>query len=85
MCQSRCENRTILKYASDPVIVSRLQDNETSHGPVINDLVKWCEESCLQLNKSKTKEMIADFKTHAHTHEATSIKAEVGNFYENVF
>jgi len=38
MCQSRWENRTILKYADDSVIVSRLQDKETIHSPVIDNL-----------------------------------------------
>ena len=40
--KNRWEIRTIVKYANDSVIVSRLQDN-TSNGPVIGDFVKWCK------------------------------------------
>jgi hypothetical protein len=63
--QSKYENRTITKFADDSVIVSLLQKNETSPGPIIEDFVKWCEESHLQLNISKTKDMIIDFRKHA--------------------
>ena len=76
LCQSRYENRTIIKYADDSVIVSRLQDNETCHGPIIDDFVTWCEESYLQLNIIKTKEMIIDFRKHTHAHEVTFIKGQ---------
>ncbi len=62
MCQSKWKNRTILKYADDTVIVSELQGNESSHHPIIDDFIMWCEESYLQLNLPKTKYMIIDFR-----------------------
>ncbi|KAK0152128.1 hypothetical protein N1851_006493 [Merluccius polli] len=55
MCRSSREDRFILKYADDSVIVSLLQGNETGHGPVVQDFVDWCEWSFLQMNISKTK------------------------------
>ena len=76
MCQSTFKNQTILKYADDSVIVSLLQGNESSHGPIIDDFVKWCEESYLQLNISKTKDMIIDFRRHACEPEVTTIKGQ---------
>ncbi len=74
MCQSKWANRTILKYADYTVIISELQGKETSHGPIIDDFIKWCEESYLQLNLSKTKYMIIDFKKQAHPHEVTRVR-----------
>lgn len=44
MRRSNREDRTILKYADDTVIISLLQDNETSHGPVVNDFLDWCKK-----------------------------------------
>ncbi len=75
-CQSRYENRTVVKYADDSVIVSLLQNNETSHGPIIEGFVKWCKESYLQFNISKTKDMITDFRKHAHNHDVTVMKGQ---------
>ena len=76
MCQSKYENKTIIKYADDSVIVSLLQKNLTSHGPIIEDFVKWCEESHLQLNISQTKYMIIDFRKHASPADVTTIKTQ---------
>ena len=77
MCQSKYQNRTIIKYADDSVIVSLLQKNERGHGPIVDDFVQWCEESHLQLNISKTKDMSIDFSKQAHTHDATTIKGQL--------
>ncbi len=76
MCCSSREDRTILKYADDSVIVSLLQGNETSHGPVIQDFVEWCEKSFLQMNISKTKNMLIDFRKLPQAQEVTTIKGQ---------
>ena len=76
MCQSTFKNRFILKYADDPVIVSLLQGTENSHGPVTDDFVRWCEDSHLQLNESKTKDMAIDFRKNANTPELITIKGQ---------
>lgn len=76
MCQSNWENRVILKYADDTVIVSLLKNGETGHGPVITDFVEWCEESQLHLNVLKTKDMVIDFRRNVNTHEVTTIKGQ---------
>ena len=76
MCQSRRDNRTIIKYADDSVIVSLLQDSETGHGPVISDFVGWCDASHLQLNIAKTQDMFIDLRKKIQTQEITSIKCK---------
>lgn len=53
MCHRDREDRTILKYADDTVIIGLLQDDETSHGPVVNDFHDWCQKSFLQMPKLK--------------------------------
>ena len=45
MSQSRHKNRIILKFADDTIIVNLLHDNESNHGPVIDEFVTWCNES----------------------------------------
>ena len=45
--------------------------NENEHDSVVEDSVKWCEESYLHLNVTNTKDMVIDLreKKHlSHTH-----------------
>ena len=76
MCRSQYENRLILKYADDSVVVSLLRGGESSHGPVIDDFLRWCDDSYLQINVSKTKDMFIDFRRQAHSQEALTIKGQ---------
>ena len=59
---SRHEGRHIFKFADDSVIVSLLSNQETDHGPVVEDFIEWCKRSFLEINVSKTKEMSIDFR-----------------------
>ncbi len=38
--------------------------------------MKWYDDACLQLNVSKTKYMIIDFRTKPHSSQATLIRGE---------
>lgn len=53
-CRSTFHNRYMLKFADDTEIVSLLANEETSHGPVVEDFVSWCANCNLNLNVSKT-------------------------------
>ena len=61
-CQCYYEGRHIIKFADDSVIVSLLSNYEINHGPVVDDFSDWCKRSLLDINVSKTKEMIIDFR-----------------------
>ena len=73
-CRSSFSNRHILKFADDTVMVSLLQEDEKEHGPALDDFVAWCEESSLELNVSKTKDMIIDFRKSPSFAPPTVIK-----------
>lgn len=77
MGQSTFKNRLILKYADDSVIVSLLQGSAHNHGPVVDNFVKWCEDSHLHINITKTKDMAIDFRKNAKTPEPVTIKGQV--------
>ncbi len=70
LCQSKHFKSTILKSADYTVIVSLLHNNESGHGPVIEEFVTWCDESYL----IKTKDMIIDLRTHVSCCDTTIIK-----------
>lgn len=60
-CKSLLETRFIIKFTDDFVLVSLLQDHGVGHGPVFGYFVRWCNDSYLRLNVSKTKDTILDF------------------------
>ncbi|KAL1278232.1 hypothetical protein QQF64_024905 [Cirrhinus molitorella] len=51
----------LIKYADDTVLLSLLSDSSQNHGPVLQEFVEWCDSSHLELNVSKTKEMVVTF------------------------
>ncbi|XP_054866081.1 uncharacterized protein LOC129348770 [Amphiprion ocellaris] len=51
------------KFSDDTAIVGCVSEgDEREYRMVISDFVDWCEQNHLQLNASKTKEMIVDFR-----------------------
>lgn len=44
------------------MILRLLQDNEVGHGSVLDRFIELCEESFLQLNVAKTKDMRFNFR-----------------------
>jgi len=52
------------KYSDDTAIVGRVKDGrEGEYRSLFEDFVKWCRSNCLQLNTSKTKEMVVSSST----------------------
>ncbi len=75
-CRSVTENRHFVKFADDSVIVSLLNNEETSHGPVIDHFVTWCQDAFLELNAFKTKDMRIDFRRNVTNTDKTSINGQ---------
>ena len=72
-CRSRFDNRQVLKFADDSVIISLLKGGELDHSPVVNYFVTWCKHSYLELYVSKIKDMVIDFRKSAPTPKPTEI------------
>jgi len=49
------------------------QGSEQYHGPALTEFVDWCNNSYLDLNVTKTKEMIFDFRRQEHSPGKTII------------
>ena len=49
------------------------QGSEEYHGPALTEFVDWCNNSYLDLNVTKTKEMIVDFRRQEHSPGKTII------------
>lgn len=63
-CRSTHENCIIDKYADDTALVGKItNDDNLNYLKEINTFVDWCDQNFLELNVTKTKELIVDFRT----------------------
>ena len=51
----------MVKFADDTVLLSLLSGLSQHHSPAFHEFVKWWDNSHLELNVSKTKEMVVTF------------------------
>ncbi len=75
-CRSSHPDRHVLTFADDTVIVSLLQGEDTAPGPVVDDFIHWCDDSSLNLNVTKTKDMCIDFRRNSNPPLSTVINGE---------
>ena len=66
-CRSNHLNRFLVKFANDSALLSLLQGSEQCHGPALTELVDWYDNSYLDHNVTKTKEIIVDFRRQEHS------------------
>ncbi len=54
---------SVVKFANDTVVLGLINNNdETAYLDEVERLTSWCQDNCLSLNVSKTKELIVDFR-----------------------
>ncbi len=82
-CRSHYNNRSIIKYADDSVIISLLDDDENGHGPIFNDFLSWCSDAFLQLNVSKTKEMCIDCRQTPQNIQSSVVNGQTVDIVTN--
>ncbi len=62
-CVSSHSSTSIIKFADDTVVLGLISNNdETAYLDEVERLTSWCQDNCLSLNLSKTKELIVDFR-----------------------
>ncbi len=62
-CVSTHSSTSIVKFADDTVALGLISNNdETAYLDEVERLTPWCQDNCLSLNESKTKELIVDFR-----------------------
>ena len=61
-CKPHSTESSFVKYADGTTVTGFIQDNdELAYRSKVNSFVNWCDRSNLELNVSKTKEMVIDF------------------------
>ena len=64
----------IIKYADDTVVIGMISENdETEYRDSIEYVSNWCAENYLDLNVTKTKEMITDFRRKQNVKDPVTI------------
>ncbi len=62
-CVSSHSSTSIVKFADDTVVLGLISNNDkTAYLDEVESLKSWCQDNCLSLNVSKTKELIVDFR-----------------------
>ncbi len=62
-CVSSHSSTSIIKFADDTVVLGLISNNdEAAYLDEVERLTSWCQDNCLSLNVSKTKELIVDFR-----------------------
>ncbi len=62
-CVSSHSSTSIVKFADDTVVLGLINKNdEAAYLDEVERLISWCQDNCLSLNVSKTKELIVDFR-----------------------
>lgn len=76
-CTSIHSTNTIIKYADDTMVVGVISGvDESSYREEVCRLVEWCKDNNLILNRSKTKELIIDFRRKRADTEQLHINGE---------
>jgi hypothetical protein len=75
----RCENEScqLVKYADDTALVARCVNDDVIYRSEVQRFCEWCCNNYLELNVSKTKEMVVDFRRTPCTHEPLYINNEL--------
>ncbi len=62
-CVSSHSSTSIITFADDTVVLGLINNNdEAAYLDEVERLTSWCQDNCLSLNVSKTKELIMDFR-----------------------
>ncbi len=62
-CVSSHSSTSIIKFADDTVVLGLINNNdEAAYLEEVERLTSWCQDNCLSLNVSKTKELTVDFR-----------------------
>ncbi len=61
-CVSSHSSTSIIKFADDTVVLGLINNDDEAAYLEVERLTSWCQDNCLSLNVSKTKELIVDFR-----------------------
>ena len=75
----KCNDVTcqLFKYADDTALVAKCTNDDAKYRENVKLFTDWCRNNYLELNVTKTKEMVVDFRTTSYVHEPLVINDEI--------
>ncbi len=74
-CVSSHSSTSIVKFADDTVVLGLISNNdETAYLDEVEKPTSWCQDNCLSLNVSKTKELSVDFRKRQQQQECPTLR-----------
>ena len=61
-CRSKEDGNVMVKFADDTSLSGLIQEDDSSYREAVEELTEWCDKNYLDLNVSKTKEFVINFR-----------------------
>ena len=61
-CRSKKDGNVMVKFADDTSLSGLIQEDDSSYREAVEELTEWCDRNYLELNVTKTKEVVINFR-----------------------
>ena len=61
-CRSKEDGNVMVNFADDTSLSGLIQEDDSSYRQAVEDLIEWCDRNYLELNVTKTKEVVINFR-----------------------
>ena len=61
-CRSKEDGNVMVKFADDTSLSGLIQEDDSSYSEAVEELIEWCDRNYLELNVTKTKELVINFR-----------------------
>ena len=73
-CCSNSDANLLIKFADNTSLTGLVEQDEAAYQGGVQELVEWCDSNFLELNVSKMKELVVDFRAAPTDTEPITIK-----------
>ena len=60
-CRSKEDGNVMVKFTDDTSLSGLIQEDDSSYREAVEELIEWCDRNYLELNVTKTKELVINF------------------------
>ena len=60
-CRSKEDGNVMVKFMDDTSLSGLIQEDDSSYREAVEELIEWCDRNYLELNVTRTKELVIRF------------------------